>query len=273
VSQAKATKEPLKRGPKPAGDNTIKFIETRPNSNGAVLRRLARDCPEMTQQRIADEVGVSRQYAHEVLSSKSFESKEVIDMPEHGEIGNGRKDESRPDNVMSTKYGNDTTYTLRRLARDNPELLDKIEAGELSVNQAVIKDDAECLAMFRKAMKEQGRRTDLGDNVTEVKPQDKGNSKAYTCKLFGIEYQTANRAAGICRAFTQSKRQRLLSFEHHKEVAGREDKAELLQWAIESEDRSSLLTWTHHREVASREDNQGEFISSLGAVDCREGEG
>lgn len=35
------------------------------------------------------------------------------------------------------------------------------------------------LTMFREAMKEQGRRSDLGDNVTEV-PQAKGNSKAYT---------------------------------------------------------------------------------------------
>jgi hypothetical protein len=51
---------------------------------------------------------------------------------------NGRKGESRVDNVNSTKGGNDTTYALRRLARDNPALLDKIEAGELSVNQAAI---------------------------------------------------------------------------------------------------------------------------------------
>ncbi len=58
--------------------------------------------------------------------------------PRHGEIGNGRKGESRGNNVTSTVRGNDTTYTLRRLARDNPELLDKIEAGELSVNQAAI---------------------------------------------------------------------------------------------------------------------------------------
>jgi len=34
--------------------------------------------------------------------------------------------------------GTDTEYTLRRLARDAPELLDKIESGELTVNQAAI---------------------------------------------------------------------------------------------------------------------------------------
>lgn len=37
----------IKRGPKPKDANSINFIETKPNSNGAVLRRLARDAPEM----------------------------------------------------------------------------------------------------------------------------------------------------------------------------------------------------------------------------------
>jgi hypothetical protein len=55
-----------------------------------------------------------------------------------GEIGNGRKDESRVDNINPTKGGTGTDYTLRRLARDAPEMLDKIEAGELSVNAAAI---------------------------------------------------------------------------------------------------------------------------------------
>lgn len=48
--------------------------------------------------------------------------------------------------------------------------------------EAVIKDDPECLALYREAMKEQGRRNDIGDNITEVKPQEKGTSKAYTCE-------------------------------------------------------------------------------------------
>jgi hypothetical protein len=101
------------------------------------------------------------------------------------------KDNSSVDNVNRPKGGNDTTYTLRRLARDNPALLDKIEAGELSVNaaaiQAGIKDDADCLAMFREAMKEQGKHLPKSkdhncNNVTEVEPQKTGNSKAYTCE-------------------------------------------------------------------------------------------
>lgn len=39
------------------------------------------DHPEWTQQRIADEVGVSRQYAHEVLSSKKSDSDKTVDIP------------------------------------------------------------------------------------------------------------------------------------------------------------------------------------------------
>lgn len=53
------------------------------------------------------------------------------------------------------------------------------------------------------------------------------------CKRFGIEYQTARKSIQVCRSF-ESGRRRPLSFEHHKEVAGREDKVELLEWAVES---------------------------------------
>ena len=49
--------------------------------------------------------------------------------------------------------------------------------------EAVIKDDPECLAKFREAMKEQGRRTDLCSNPTEVTGQPSNErGKAYTCE-------------------------------------------------------------------------------------------
>lgn len=68
---------------------------------------------------------------------------------EHGGVGN----------TKSSKYGTTVDYTLRRLARDNPELLDAIERGELSVNAAAIQagirkkpSQAEvCIKAFRKA--------------------------------------------------------------------------------------------------------------------------
>jgi len=47
--------------------------------------------------------------------------------------------------------------------------------------EAVIKDDPECLALYREAMKCQGERTDLLDNIKEVESPG-GTSKAYTCE-------------------------------------------------------------------------------------------
>jgi len=70
----------------------------------------------------------------------------------------GKRNDLLPDNVRKSSGGNDTTYALRRLARDKPELLDKIEAGELSVNAAAIQagirkkptPEDQCLRAFRK---------------------------------------------------------------------------------------------------------------------------
>jgi len=51
---------------------------------------------------------------------------------------NNSRNKDRVDNVNPVKGGNSTDYTLRRLARDCPEMLDRIESGELSVNAAAI---------------------------------------------------------------------------------------------------------------------------------------
>lgn len=73
-------------------------------------------------------------------------------------VTQGTRTDLHPDNVRKSSGGNDTDYTLRRLARDAPEMLDKIEAGELSVNAAAIQagirkkpTNAEiCVKAFRK---------------------------------------------------------------------------------------------------------------------------
>lgn len=58
-------------------------------------------------------------------------------LADHG--GDRKSAEDQVDNVnLKAKGGNDTEYTLRRLARDAPEMLAKIETGELSVNAAAI---------------------------------------------------------------------------------------------------------------------------------------
>jgi hypothetical protein len=46
--------------------------------------------------------------------------------------------------------------------------------------EAVIRDDPQALAAFREAMKHQGERTDLVDNVNEVMDRPDGNSRAYS---------------------------------------------------------------------------------------------
>ena len=52
--------------------------------------------------------------------------------------------------------------------------------------EAIIRDDAEVLALWREAMKEQGKRNDLGNNVPQVKEEEhpnrepRGNARAYT---------------------------------------------------------------------------------------------
>ena len=54
------------------------------------------------------------------------------------------------------------------------------------------------------------------------------------CKRFGIEYQTAKDAKVTCNAFPQRFRRPNLSYGHHQTIAGREDKVELLDWAVET---------------------------------------
>jgi hypothetical protein len=46
--------------------------------------------------------------------------------------------------------------------------------------------------------------------------------------MLGIEYQTAAQAVRVCKAFESGRRLPLLGFYHHQEVAGRDDKVELL---------------------------------------------
>lgn len=55
-------------------------------------------------------------------------------------VGQGtRSDKQLRDNVTKSRQGgNELSYTLRRLARSHPELLDRVESGELSANAAAI---------------------------------------------------------------------------------------------------------------------------------------
>ena len=57
-----------------------------------------------------------------------IEHAKALPLAAHGEIGNGRKDESRGSDATSKDRGQ--SYLLRRIARDQPELLDQIGPGK-----------------------------------------------------------------------------------------------------------------------------------------------
>lgn len=63
-------------------------------------------------------------------------------VPERGEIGRGR---NRSYNVRPISAGNSESYIRRRLRRDRPDLLARVDSGELSAHAAAIE------AGFRKA--------------------------------------------------------------------------------------------------------------------------
>ena len=54
----------------------------------------------------------------------------------HGEIGNGRKEKSRDDKITSTRGSTGQAYLLRRLARDAPDVLERVKTGEIKSARA-----------------------------------------------------------------------------------------------------------------------------------------
>ena len=71
------------------------------------------------------------------VKSKVAAAREKPLLPE--DVKEGRpKNSERSGSDSTTSQDRSNTYTLRRLARDAPEMLDRIESGELTVNQAAI---------------------------------------------------------------------------------------------------------------------------------------
>jgi N6-adenosine-specific RNA methylase IME4 len=55
------------------------------------------------------------------------------------------------------------------------------------------------------------------------------------CKVFGIESETARKAAQVCRLIESGMRIPLLSFTHHAVAANSNQAVELLEWAVEND--------------------------------------
>jgi len=69
----------------------------------------------------------------EALAAKAEETP----LAQHGELGRGR--DNRVDNVNSNEAGNSATYISRRIARDRPDILQRMKDGEFpSVRAAAI---------------------------------------------------------------------------------------------------------------------------------------
>ena len=87
---------------------------------------------EPADQRFGRRVGLTVAPLIDDVKAKVAAAREKP-LAEHGENQHTER-ERGVDNINSSKGGTGTSYTLRRLARDAPEMLDRIEAGELSVN-------------------------------------------------------------------------------------------------------------------------------------------
>jgi hypothetical protein len=111
------------------------------------------------EELLEKEVGYSKAEENAKVQMARDNPSPPADQKEAPRNPNGRKGKESDNNVIRLRQGNDTTYTLRRLARDNPELLDKIEAGELTVNAAAIQagirkkptPEQQCLRGFKKS--------------------------------------------------------------------------------------------------------------------------
>lgn len=81
------------------------------------------------------------------------------------------------------------------------------------------------------------------------------------CEKFGLPYSTVATAASVSRHIESSRRRELLSWGHHRQVIGRDDADELLEWCISVGASEKQL-----RQEKKRRDLQREAMSRPGAV-------
>jgi hypothetical protein len=119
------------------------------------IKELSIAHPDWSQQDIANEVGTSRQYVHEVLSSKVSDYDKMLDIPDHL---NNRNDQA----------------DFRKLPA---ELREKVAAREVSLNQAAIQagirkkptPEEQCVKAFKKS---QSRLVPLKAIVLSLEPHE-----------------------------------------------------------------------------------------------------
>ena len=90
-------------------------------------------------------LGLSKYEADALMRAESGKTRDLLKSHAEAGAGGGRGNKA-PTNGRGFKYGGNTDYTKARLARDRPDLLTKVESGELSANAAAIE------AGFRQRM-------------------------------------------------------------------------------------------------------------------------
>jgi hypothetical protein len=116
----------------PSVDETLAMIEA------------VRDCPQDLPPEKNAPVGRLQEWAKDALlglercgvTRMTGAASRAQPLAPHGEIGNGRADESRVDLIKSTQGGTSQRYLLQRLARDCPEILERVKTGEFKSARA-----------------------------------------------------------------------------------------------------------------------------------------
>lgn len=116
-------------------------------------------------------------------------AQKVDPLPAHGEIGNGR---NRDDIISSTSHGTSADYLSRRIARDRPDILERMKAGEFK--------------SVRAAAKEAGIVKDPTPYQLLLKAWNKATVSErvqFAVSLYQLEPETMRTAARTSEAFSQ----------------------------------------------------------------------
>lgn len=143
------------------------------------------------------------------------------------EVGNGR---SRADIVSSTRHGNDTAYTLRRLARDHKE--DRELHGLLVKHRPTGKTGPK-------------PKENCVNNVNETPKRAMGNTRAYIEQRLQAEFPSiwkqyirgefkSARSAGIAAGFIKDTHDPVMRLKANWRKASRKQQNEFMRW-LESE--------------------------------------
>lgn len=138
-------------------------------------------------------LGVGKDEATERVKAFAEQSKPLLD------VGPPTLEEREENNVGITNIissNNDADYRVARIARDRPDILDRMKAGEyrsvyaaaidarwlatMDLIKRLISDDPEAVDLLDRTLKDtekQGDRTDLVDNIHEVAGRPAGTSK------------------------------------------------------------------------------------------------